>query len=313
MTVCIASIADNGGAIVVAADQMASMPIVTADHTLVKADFIGHRWYAMWAADDIAPIPPIVRRSVADLKQQDRTQDWTGPQVAQALSKAYQDETRTRAEAEYLSPFGLDMPAFLSNGAHIFQENYQTRLRDIEQYDLGVTFLVAGHWGVTSSLFVVERRGHIRYLDKPGFWAIGSGDMLALSAMALRRHNTTRSIAETIYTVLEAKFAAELAAGVGRHTTVGVLAFNNLISIIKSDVVDAIREIWVRQSSAPAPADALATIGQWWDPIAQKLDNAHLDEMKRTLTQTLGPPAQAATPAPPKTKRDRKVRPPSRG
>jgi hypothetical protein len=79
---------------------------------MVKADFIGLQWFAKWSADDIAAIPAMVHRVVEDLKQQ----DWTPYQVAAALSDAYQAETRERAVTEILSPFGLDMPAFLSTG-----------------------------------------------------------------------------------------------------------------------------------------------------------------------------------------------------
>ncbi|MGH9143602.1 MAG: hypothetical protein ACRD2I_20895, partial [Vicinamibacterales bacterium] len=83
MTVCIASLTDRDRGIVIATDQMASMPSVSLDHTMVKADFLGMQWIAMWSADDIAPIPSILDRAVEALKQQDKTQDWTPMQAAQ--------------------------------------------------------------------------------------------------------------------------------------------------------------------------------------------------------------------------------------
>jgi hypothetical protein len=267
MTVCIASIADSGQAIVVATDQMATTPTVSADHAMVKGDFIG-RWFAMWAADEITPIPSIIHKTIDALKQHGKRSDWTVLQTARELSNAYQAETRDRAVAEYLSPFGLDMLTFLSNGPNYFEADFKERRSDIERYDLGITFLVAGYEGVTPSIFVVERRGHIRYLNKPGFWAIGGGDSLAIGALALRRHNTTRSVEETIHAVLEAKFAAELLDGVGKHTTLAVMTFDSLISIVPAEVVEALKSIYDKQSTAPPPSEAMLKIHAWWAAVS---------------------------------------------
>jgi hypothetical protein len=308
MTVCLASIADSGQAIVVATDQMATTPTVSADHAMVKGDFIGP-WFAMWAANEITPIPSIIQRTIDALRPQGKRSEWTLLQTARELSNAYQAETRERAVAEYLSPFGIDMQTFLSNGSHYFGEpDYKERRSDIERYDLDIAFLVAGYQGVTPSIFGVERRGHIRHFSKPGFWAIGAGHALALGALALRRHNTTRSVEETIHAVLEAKFAAELLDGVGRHTTLGVMTFDSLISIVPSDMVDALKLIYEKQSTAPPPAEALLKINAWWRSYREALDSANADQMKALVKQLQEPPSQVKQPVPQATKRGRKSR-----
>jgi len=310
VTVCIASIAESGRSIVVATDQMVSMTTVSADHTVVKGDFMGVSWFAMWAGDDITVIPAIIKIARDKLEGEDsKSFNWTATQVAAALSSAYQQETRTRAEGEYLSPFGLDLDGFLSRGSRIFESEYAARLQAIEHFDLGITFLVAGYTALTPSIFTVGRRGLVRYFNKPGFWVIGSGETLALGALALRRHNTLRTTQETLYSVLEAKFAAELAPGVGQHTTVGVMTHGDLMRLMPNDRIETIRRVWEEQGKPPMPPDALRHIHEWWHPIDEAQERSRRDQAEAMFRQ-LGSKARSI---PPRSKRGRKGPPPSRG
>ena len=298
--------ADDGHTIVVATDQMASMESVSADHAMVKADFIGLHWFAMWSGDDITPVPAIIRRANESLEEHGRPYQWTAHQVATALSKAYQQETLERAVAEILSPYGLDMPAFLSNGGHIFQKGYAAKLQEIDQFDLGIDFLVAGYHKVKGSIFTVERRGRIRYYDKPGFWTTGSGSSLAFGALALRRHNTTRTTQETLYAVLEAKFSAELARGVGQYTTLGVLTSSQIIRLVPKEEIAAVREIWEQYGKPPVPNDALIALHKWWRPHRDAIQKHQVEQMRAFAEANL-----AKQQSPQRPKRGGKRRPPS--
>jgi hypothetical protein len=311
VTICIASLAESGRNIVVATDQKAAMESASADHVMVKGDFIGLQWFAMWSADDIGPIPSILRRTEDDLKANNaKPFRWTARQVATALSRAYQHETRERAVNEFLSPFGLDMPEFLSNGSHIFQDTYIARLQDIQRFDLGINFLVAGYHDLTASIFTVGRRGHVNYFNKPGFWAIGSGESLAFGALVLRGHNIDRTTEETLYAVLEAKFCAESARDVGKHTTAGVLDPHALIQVMPAERIDLVRDLWERQGRPPVPPEALLGIQQWWRERTDAIDRANAENTRAFMQQQR---SQATKPIPPRSKRGRKVRPPSQG
>lgn len=308
LSVCLASVADRGRSIVVSTDQMISLDSVSLDHTVVKGDFLGVAWFAMWAGDDIAPIPSIISRTKKILVDDGRPKSWSRDEVAAALAQAYQDETLARAVTEYLSPLGIDMPTFLSKGPEIFQSDYATKVQEFYFFDLGLEFLVAGYDNANKPcIFTVGRRGSVRYYDKPGFWVIGSGSAMAYGALALRQHNTLRTTQETIYSVLEAKFSAELSVGVGRHTTAGVLTVNNFIRLLPQDEITAIQQIWRDQGKPPIPNDALIAIQKWWGPHRASMDREQQETLKRVFSKI----SQAAKPTPKPPTRGRKRPPPS--
>lgn len=309
MTVCIASLAEVNRTIVVATDQMASMATISIDHAMVKADFIGS-WFAMWSGDDITPIPTILARAREILEEHGRPSfEWTAAQAGDALSRAYQEETRRRAVAEFLTPFDLDMPKFLSDGAHIFQNEYQARLQNIEHFDLGIDFLVAGFHGSDPAIFTVGRRGHVMRFNKPGFWAIGSGWAQAIGALALRRHHISRKTPEVLYAVLEAKFAAELSRGVGRDTTLAVMDPYTFIRPVPQQRLVRLRSIWENLGQPPTPTEALTSVDEWWGPQDEEIREANVAHTKAQVERI----SQAIRQVPRSTKRGRKDRSPSQG
>jgi hypothetical protein len=310
VSVCVASIAEDRNAVVVTTDQMASMTFAGADHVMVKGDFLGLEWFAMWSGEDITPVPAILARASESLRALPRPHSWSASQVSTALAKAYQDETLHRAVAEYLSPYGLGMTEFLANGEHIFGTDYATKRYEIEQYDLGIDFLVAGYHEIHPHVFTVARRGIVRHYNKPGFWAIGSGHQLALGTLALRGHNSSRSTAETLYAVLESKFAAEIAPGVGQHTTAGVLTAHSIIRLVPKETIAEVRRVWEAQGRS-APPEALTTLNGWWKPVRLAMEKANYEQLERTVKQLRDQPANL--PSQKRSTRGRKGRPPSQG
>jgi hypothetical protein len=266
MSIGIASVCDGGKYIAFVTDQMVSAPTTTIDHAVVKADFIGPTCLALWAGDDITSVPPIIRQAnghiPTDAKTYHEMVDVSF--VAQALATAYEHERRERARATVLSVYDLDVPRFLAKGKSLFGESDFSLLQQkLEQVQLGVTFLVCGFIQSDIALFTVGDGG-VLHFNKPGWWAIGSGDHQAISSIAFRGHNTTKPLAEALYTLCEAKFRAEAATGVGRTTSVGVLSRETMGPLLVSnDHVAQVREAWEREGKPPIPADALTALREW--------------------------------------------------
>jgi hypothetical protein len=307
MSVCIASIT-GPGKIVVATDQMLSWSTGSFDHSVVKGDFIGLHWFAMWSASDIGPIPSILERTNVLLMPDGRSGAWSARQVANALSRAYRDEVRERAEAQFLAPFGVDFPTFLQRGAKIFGRAHQMKVEAIDQFDLDVQFLVAGFHHSKPGLFLVEPRGKVTYMTKEGHGAIGTGATFANCVLSLRGHNKGRTVGEALYSVLGAKFAAEGAPYVGKRTTVGILAPDRPISMVPTDVVAAIRSDWDGCFSDPIPRVSKDAVDGWWTPIDRAIERENAEKVEQFFRHVSPPASQGRQ----SSKRGPKAPPPSR-
>lgn len=275
VSVCIATMAQQRQLFVVVTDQLISVgDEVTIDHAMVKLDLINQPknpsplWAVAWSGSDITAIPPIIRSAQNEFASDERgSPPLTAARVAEVLSKAYQAQTRLRISAEVLSQYDLDTASFATEGHAFFRDQFSAVLQQIQQVKLGATLLVCGFdGGKEATLFTIGDRGAVDYYDKIGFWVIGSGQSLALSALALRQHNREKSLAEAICNACEAKFCAELAGGVGRHTTAVVIgkSIDYWVRVVPSEVVERIRtEIHGAGLRPPIPQAALEAAQKW--------------------------------------------------
>lgn len=276
VTVCIGAI-NAVGDIVTASDQMLTMSMGTfsGDEAAAKVEMLTLGWRVMFAADDVGVVPPLIRRIRSRLysSEEPLTVDF----MIRVLRESYQEERLQRATEMYLSPFGIDLSTFLSNGAAVLGDNNLAAiLRErIERHELGCELLVSGHEevpsaSVTSSahLLVVSNPGIVKDCSVAGYWAIGSGAYLALSSLATRRQNLRHELAPMIYNVCEAKFAAESAIGVGRETFVTIHRDNETWTTMEGRDLGAIRRHWNRVGK-PRPANRATThINHWLDADA---------------------------------------------
>jgi hypothetical protein len=223
MSVCIAASCDFGAKIVVAIDTMASLfgGTFTGDDAMTKgAPLWPGRWGGLLAGDDVTRAGAVLDRAEQALHEQhDQGVRPTRDLVASIVLSQYQNERTALATETYLSIYGLDMAAFLSNGSTIFGDaSFGVTCDRIEQVDLGCELLLYGFdEDNRARLFTIGHPGTIKYFDTTGYWAIGSGAYSALSRLLIRQQRESLSLAETIYNVYEAKVAAEGSVGVGRR------------------------------------------------------------------------------------------------
>ena len=142
MTLCIAALADERQAIVMAADRMVSLPFIESELDISKILPLGANWWAMIAANTLSNVFPVIDRVISDWEED------TGVTIGGAVeivTNAYRQERQVRAEAEYLRPRSLDTQTFLANGRQWLPELTYVQIdNSLTHYDLGVTLLICG-------------------------------------------------------------------------------------------------------------------------------------------------------------------------
>jgi len=195
------------------------------------------------------------------------------PIVQRLLETALRAEMPKYIAARYLTPYGMDMPAFLnSRGPSGFTDERWNELSRLmldfsDSYD--VELLVSG-WGQTQEeggatyspracLYSVSRDGVTPHSDD-GFYACGSGKEAAHSVLSFFNHERHMTLAEAIYNVATAKFMAERTAGVGKNTVLRVATRlgeggKRLTGYyLQSNELNEIRELW-EKDGAPRMRD----------------------------------------------------------
>jgi len=171
----------------------------------------------MFAGDDVSLVEPIIARMKKKLLETPNEVS----AVTKAVTEAYQEQLREEATGTVLARYGWTLESFLQNGyGALGPESFADIRKQYESVKLDCEFMVCGFdSGHEAHIFTVSDPGTSKDRSTIGYWAIGSGEYMALaSLMAREQHIPTRSIEKTAYYVCEAKFMAELAGGVGKTT-----------------------------------------------------------------------------------------------
>jgi hypothetical protein len=266
MTVCIASICTRDKCIIGVSDKMLSMPAMSTDERGIKYASIGNSWIAMFAANDVSPVVPIlktVQKAAALTTCEETLEDIVG-----TFRSAIRKENVTKSEANVLSRFDMNMAEFRREGLSSLGPELFTRLAyEIEQISLDLTFLVFGFDGTDERephIFTIDGRGEVSYHDIVGFWAIGSGQTSALGTLfGTRSPLVYHSLPHILYLLARAKFSAESALGVGKDTNMLVLHANRERYLIPTSKVPELKKVWEASRGPDVPGDA--------DGVASKL------------------------------------------
>jgi hypothetical protein len=113
-------------------------------------------------------------------------------------------------------------------------------------------------------------KGHVFKLVNPGVVinndllqvsVAGTGQYIAMGWLAAQLQKD-RSLDATIYRMLEAKFAAEAASGVGRATTVMTFRADGTYGTMPPWELEPVREIWNRLQTTSMDSAALKIIAE---------------------------------------------------
>jgi hypothetical protein len=262
MTVGIAAITGSGDHIVVVSDRMISSGgiIQAADHATLKQRKIAKAWGLIFSATDSNLFLPIVNAVVGQFN--DKT-EYDLVTIQDAIILAYQNLFDSEFTSTYLSRYNIaSINTFMNIGlAQFGLERFSQICDQIASFDLGIDLLGYGFdTKKTPHIFEVNNPGKIINHDLLGYAVTGSGSWMATAA--LRRKKMPYDLAETAYRVLDAKFSAETAPGVGRSTSIFTLDKNGQTKSIGYGSHDKIKEIWEKTVQIPEPKKAIEIISK---------------------------------------------------
>jgi hypothetical protein len=267
-------------------DTMASFEggAFCSDGIMIKGATVNLAWSALYAGNDITPVRPIIRRVQEEIADGGRAAPPIGVAAMQvSFAHAYQAERVLRAEQVLLGIYGLDMATFNSQAIELFGESGAAIMRErIERVEFDCAFLVCGFDDyIYPHVFTVSNPGIVNDYDVPGYWAIGSGALNALSALAMSEHSRFCSLETTIYNACVAKFMAESAVGVGK-TTVVLVQWPDLRSVFMStEEIKAVRKDWERYGKPRKAVAAGVRLKRWLESESTSPAEKSLEHVKR--------------------------------
>lgn len=227
MTVCIAAICENGKATVVAADRMFTSALNLEFETEEqKIERLLPSCVALTAGSSAAAteILDAVRRKLVNAK---------APSIEEVATETKNQYIFVRSqkieETVILPSLGTDFMEQRAKGKtlpeylQVQSQMYQQLVAVANQFNLQIELIVAGVDKTGSHIFVVTHPGTSYSLDKLGYGAVGTGGMHASISLSLSAQTSRRGLFETLYSVYDAKRAAEVAPGVGHETDIAIV------------------------------------------------------------------------------------------
>ncbi len=233
VTVCIACICGAGKAIVAVCDSKLSTGYTSSDRATLKAVRVSKNWAFMYAATDVSPLVPIRQSLRQELK--------TCPNVLSDVTSLFQ---------------------------RIYHEQVLGKAKDLSQIpqetSLGVILMGFGYDDeLKPHIFTTEDpQGKTDYHDIVGFQTIGAGAQTASSILYFYGQNPKTPVALTIYHASAAKFMAESASDVGKHTSVIVFMPSGEAVLFNDAHLESLREMWEHEGKPRVPANALEEISK---------------------------------------------------
>jgi hypothetical protein len=216
VSVCIAAIADQlHPRILCVVDRKASsIEFSNEDAGIPKLEPVTPHWCAMLAGNDISPGVPIIR-SVKRKLGNNRVSLET---IMSAFEESYQQRLSSLAASLVLGRWKLTMKQFLDTGRKRFgDDNFDAMWSQIQTIKLQCRFLVSGFDDDRRPhIFVVKNPGCAEVMDSIGYFAIGNGDVAAMSILGFLKQNIGCVLSLTCANVWSAKFMAEGATDVGK-------------------------------------------------------------------------------------------------
>lgn len=253
MTVCIAGICEHGKKIVCVTDQLLTFfPNMTAmDGSVFKDQALHKNWFALYAANDMGDVRPIIERATVLMLARQR--DLALVEAMDIFTDSFAKRHQDLIEYSVIKPNGFpSYDDFIARGKDVLPaDDYRRIRRLISKTKPGCEFLVTGFdFLETAHLFKQDSSGPAKGFDDPGWWAIGSGEGEAISHLEFAAHrlglHPSCSEAMCVYHLLSAKFFAEANRLVGQKTFVTCHAFNEPIRYMLDSEVNRIRQEWER-------------------------------------------------------------------
>ena len=215
MTIVLASIADDGNAIIMASDRMLSMPELTYqfEHDSPKIRNVGKYLVGYAGTTTFAD----------DILSHDYGTQNTIRAFVEALSTFYIKYGNRIASRVLLESLGLDLETFNAN-----PQNYPAPMQEMIYNKLGeeklnVNFIVCGYDQDQPKIYTISQYGIYGTAHSVGYTAIGIGETHATHFYMVNGFKFNTPLKEAIFFAFRAKKSAEIAAGVGKRTDICIL------------------------------------------------------------------------------------------
>jgi hypothetical protein len=244
MTVCVAALAANSGAVVCVAD---------------KAVTYGH--HIQWESDTskIVAINPSKSALVMFSGGNEGTSKMLSRLIvraeeigsdAEATLKICEDEYKAELEEQidsrFFRPHGFKRTEYIAatSGPSI-NEHVRDIADDIRDFDMDCDLIVCG-FDSSAHAFILNVRhpGVGQDLTSTGFHAIGSGWDKAIARMLWSQHKRVHPIERVLYDAFDAKANAELAFGVGYAWDARIVIPNKEPVTVSSKIRDLTERLW---------------------------------------------------------------------
>jgi hypothetical protein len=260
VTIAIAAITKPDDVIVCVSDRMISFgdSLPADDNAVFKAIKLNDQWEVAWATNTVNVILPIVDEV---RKRFAAKPPMSGIEAAHGVAAVYSEMLQGQFVAQHLSRFGYTtVELFRKEGrADLGDDQFRDLCAELSRFDLaGTSFLLYGHEDrLRPRLFEICDPGKPVDLNMLGHGVIGSGYDMARASL---RRRPFMGLEDTIYRLLEAKFSAETATGVGRTTTLLLRNKEGVVELLPNEVVEKIRSIWEESRKQPNPPEAIKLI-----------------------------------------------------
>lgn len=232
MTVCIAAVCENGKAIVVAADRMYTSPLNLEFETEEqKIEKLLPSCVALTSGSSSAAAEVLraTRQTLVNVKQ---------PSIEDVAAQTKNQYTLIRAlkieETIIIPSLGSDFMDQRQKGKTLPEylqvqgPMYQQLVAVANQFNLQLDVIIAGVDKSGSHIFVITHPGTSFSVEKLGYGSVGGGGMHASISLSLSAQTSRRGLFETLYSVYDAKRAAEVAPGVGSETDIAIVDANGI-------------------------------------------------------------------------------------
>lgn len=244
MTICIASIADDGKSLILSSDKEVTyaFPLATEIETdQKKIAKITNKIYVLTAG-----IGNFCAEIVNNVKR-DKSGATSVKEVADSTLARYIELRTRQMEERYLRPIGF------TNIADFIQRQQQlnpqiaaqlhTFLAQDPQNIFDVELIIAGLDNTGVHVYLLAKPGTLIQMDTQGFSAIGIGGIHAFNSLLANNYSAKLSLKEALYFTYQAKKRSEVAPGVGALTDITILTENDKIYELTDDEISKLNKV----------------------------------------------------------------------
>ena len=273
VTICVALVCNDKRSIVCVSDGKADFGDFSADGIALKLEIFSPDCIVLIAGNDVEYAPSVL--SVARekcFKEESGDLKFCGPELAALhVHETYLGLLQRQIENKVLRRHGFTLNSFRETGKDsLTPEVFASLHHRMEQVRISLQFMICGFdekadkkRNPSPRIISVSGVGIPEDRSEIGMWAIGSGNHLAMSSLMFAVENRNlhydTSLANGIYTALEAKYMAESNSLVGRRTATVIIEPNRLIAA-REDATDRIKKIWKRLGAPRIPKKELAKL-----------------------------------------------------